>query len=130
MQDYNHEGKKNLKLLEGEEEIFVDLLEDIGVLTLQKDGVINHGEYVNQFTCIDAKNEPVDEQSKKNISIIEANFYEQETTIFVKVIDWVTDGELNDREVYWLDEMGSESPKDNPNFYEICENLDIFFDEM
>ena len=48
----------------------------------------------------------------------------------MKVIDWVTDGELNDREVYWLDEMGSESPKNNPNFYEICENLDIFFDEM
>ena len=51
LQDQDHENKINLKTLEGEEELLVDKLEDIGVYSLNKDQSIEWRTYTNKFSC-------------------------------------------------------------------------------
>jgi len=130
LQDQDHENKINLKTLEGEEEILVDKLEDIGVYSLNKDQSVEWGTYTNKFSCNSVSEEQVDESSKKEIKLVTANFAEQSDEVTLKIVTWIVDGDINDREIYWFDQSGSNTPKDNPNFSLICENLDIFFDEM
>ena len=130
LQDQDHENKINLKTLEGEEEILVDKLEDIGVYSLNKDQSVEWGTYTNKFSCNSVSEEQVDESSKKEIKLVTANFAEQSDEVTLKIVTWIVDGDINDREIYWFDQSGSNTSKDNPNFSLICENLDIFFDEM
>lgn len=123
-------NKTNLKTLEGPEEIFVDLLEDIGVLDLEKGGAVSFGTYENIFTN-SAVAESADGELRNKLVEIDVRFYENSeriTLIIHKTID--SDGEQLDQAVYWFDESGNDVPSRNSNWNEILENMDIFLDEL
>ena len=123
-------NKTNLKTLEGPEEIFVDLLEDIGVLDLEKGGAVSFGTYENIFTN-SAVAESADGEFRNILMEIDAGFYENSeriTLVIHKTID--SDDEQLDQAVYWFDESGNDVPSRNSNWNDILENMDIFLDEM
>ena len=123
-------NKTNLKTLEGPEEIFVDLLEDIGVLDLEKGGAVSFGTYENIFTN-SAVAESADGEFRNILMEIDARFYENSeriTLVIHKTID--SDDEQLDQAVYWFDESGNDVPSRNSNWNDILENMDIFLDEL
>ncbi len=131
MADFEIEGKTNLFSLEGEDEVFVDCLSDIGVFDIQKSQEIVHGTYANTFSCTDLTSSSGDDDGTIQITTISANYYEIEVPVSIKVVKYLdSDGEELDKEAYWLDEEGNDIPSQHPAWSEILENMDIFLDEM
>ena len=130
MDSFDTDGKTNLKTLEGDIEVFVDLLEDIGVLEIQLNESKTFGTYSNLFECISSE-ERIQEDCTVRSNLIRCDFYENENTIHLKVI-YILESqgdELLDREVYWFDSDGNDLPSENSDWTDILENMDIFTDE-
>jgi hypothetical protein len=127
---YVHENKVNLKTLEGIDEIFINKLEDIGVLDLKNKESLKYGTYENVFTCLQAVKTEADGCDVES-KIIDAKFYEDEGTVVIKVVTFFDcDGDVSDREIYWFDSEENDIPSNNSNWFNIIENLDIFLEEM
>ena len=127
----NEEGKTNIKTLEDVQEIFVDLIDDLGVYDLEEGESVTYGTYSNQFTCIYREHEIKDGVERVDQEIA-ALFYENEEIIKLKLVKLLdaNEGDMLDIEMYWFDESGSDTPSSNPHWLTILENMDIFLDEL
>ena len=133
---YSVEEKTNLKELEGPEESFVDLLQDIGLYDIKEKEKVSYGEYENTFTCISVEKSLIEGEDDepgvvKETRVVKANFYENQediTLVIVTLLD-EDDGEVVDYECYWFDTSDNDIPSMNENWAEILENMDIFLDD-
>jgi hypothetical protein len=127
MSDFETSGKTNLKTLEGSVEIFVDKLEDLGVLELENGETVEFGTYLNSFSCVSQESTHTDDAIEVT-KLVECKFYENPNKIYLKVVNILDqeDRELLDRELYWFDEALNDDPSQNEDWSEILENMDIF----
>lgn len=130
--EFSHDGKTNLKTLEGSEEVFVDKLEDEGVFDLRQGKSREFGTYRNSAVCIQSSTVPdsTDPMLLITTSVIRLDLYQINHPAHLKLIKYTVDGELNDIELFWFDQYDNDLPSEHNDWSEIKENLDIFEDEL
>lgn len=81
LSDFNIENKTNILTLEGEDEIFVDVLRDVlfedKLICNQKK--ITHGKYENAFSLID-----IEEKGEEADVLIKCDFFGKESPVYLR----------------------------------------------
>lgn len=124
-----NDGYPNLFNFEGNSEFLVDKLRELELGKLKIGDEKTYGIYENKFKCID-KNTFRRNGVKYILSLIEVYFADQDDPFFLKCVDFIFNGEREEYAIHWMDSDGRTHPAKNENFFQIMENMDIFFDEL